>query len=121
RCASSPKHTGRRARRKCRIWRLMRAGGWRCTRRCSPGITARACERAPVRHCISFSPMAYKPLDLKITPGGLNLLAPGDQVAEGDCLDLTGFWPGAAGKLEQAPGYTHLSTAHLTNSFDGLC
>lgn len=65
--------------------------------------------------------MAYKPLDLKITPGGLNLLAPGDQVADGDCLDLTGFWPGAAGRLEQAPGYTHLSDAHLPNSFDGLC
>jgi hypothetical protein len=47
--------------------------------------------------------MAYKLQTQKILPGGLNLLAPGDQVTEGDCLDLTGWWAGAAGRLEQAP------------------
>jgi hypothetical protein len=52
----------------------------------------------------------YKLREQKIRPGGLNLLAPGDQVAEGDSLDLTGWWPGAAGRLEQAPSYVLLSS-----------
>jgi len=47
--------------------------------------------------------MAYAPKEAKIIPGGLNLLPPGDQVNDGDCLELTGFWPGAAGRLEQTP------------------
>ncbi len=44
--------------------------------------------------------MAYKLETLKILPNGLNLLQPGDA---GESLDLTDWWPGAAGKLEQAP------------------
>ena len=47
--------------------------------------------------------MAYQLKELKIYPGGLNLLPPSDQVNEGDCIDLTDWWPGSAGKLEQAP------------------
>lgn len=66
--------------------------------------------------------MAYQLDDVKISPNGLNLLSPGDQVAEGDCLDLKGMWPGAVGRLEQAPGYTYLSAAHpsITIPFDSL-
>ena len=59
--------------------------------------------------------MAYKLNEQRITPGGLNLLVPADQnprraaltdlinVPQGECLDLTDFWPGADGRLEQAP------------------
>lgn len=47
--------------------------------------------------------MAFKLQELKISPGGLNLLTPGDSPPELESLDLTDFWPGAAGKLEQAP------------------
>lgn len=65
--------------------------------------------------------MAYKPQEIKIAPNGLNLLAPGDAVPDGDCLDLTGFWPGAVGRLQQAPGYANLSAAHLAGYFDSLC
>jgi len=50
--------------------------------------------------------MAYELKELKVIPGGLNLAAPGDQVATGDCLDLTGFWPSAVGKLQQTKGWT---------------
>jgi hypothetical protein len=49
---------------------------------------------------------------LKIIPGGLNLLAPGDQVAEGDCLDLAGWWPEDAGKLQQGRGYVIKSNGY---------
>jgi hypothetical protein len=55
--------------------------------------------------------MAYQVKDLKILPGGLNLLPPGDQINEGDCLDLTDWWPGCAGKLEQAPQAVNLTGA----------
>lgn len=48
--------------------------------------------------------MAFDPIEIKIVPKGLNLVAPGDQVAEGDCLDLTGWWPGSAGRLQQQRG-----------------
>lgn len=65
--------------------------------------------------------MAYKSEEIKILPGGMNLLAPGDQVSEGDCLDLTGFWPGAVGKLQQAPGFSYLTPAQLGSFFDSLC
>jgi len=44
--------------------------------------------------------MAYKLETARILPNGLNLVAPGDQVSEGDCLDLQGWWPGAAGRVE---------------------
>jgi hypothetical protein len=50
--------------------------------------------------------MAYKLETLKIFPGGTNLVAPGDQVPAGDCLELTGFWPSSVGKLQQTQGYT---------------
>ena len=42
---------------------------------------------------------------LRITPNGLNLLAPVDQVAPGDCLELTGWFAGSAGGLQQARGW----------------
>ena len=63
--------------------------------------------------------MAYRLEEQKIIPGGLNLLAPGDQVAPGDCLDLTGFWPGAAGRLEQTPGYLAQTLTYVT--CDSVC
>jgi len=59
--------------------------------------------------------MAYKLNEQRISPGGLDLLVPADQnprraaltdlinVPQGECLDLTDFWPGADGRLEQAP------------------
>jgi hypothetical protein len=65
--------------------------------------------------------MAYAPQEIKIIPGGINLAAPGDQVAAGDSLDLTGFWPGAIGKLEQSRGFTNLSATQLGSVIDGLC
>ena len=54
--------------------------------------------------------MAYKEQELKIYPGGLSLVPPGDQVAEGACLDLTDWWPGCAGRLEQAPNRIAISS-----------
>ena len=66
--------------------------------------------------------MAYKQRELKIYPGGLNLLPPGDQVKEGDCLDLTDWWPGCAGRLEQTPQYVNLSgELEMTWGHDSLC
>jgi len=65
--------------------------------------------------------MAHKLLDLKIHPGSLNLLAPADQLPAGDCTDLTGFWPGAAGRLEQTPGYIGLTAGYGIKPFDSLC
>lgn len=47
--------------------------------------------------------MAYAPRELKIYPGGLNLVAPGDQVNDGDSLDLADWWPSSSGRLEQSP------------------
>lgn len=47
--------------------------------------------------------MAYESRELKIYPGGLNLVPPSDQVNEGDCLDLTDWWPASSGRLEQSP------------------
>lgn len=69
--------------------------------------------------------MAYKIETQKIIPGGLNLLAPGDQVAEGDCLELQDWWPAGVGKLEQSPGSSLVSgippipTANSLLSADG--
>jgi hypothetical protein len=67
--------------------------------------------------------MAYRLQEQKLLPGGLNLLAPGDQVAAGDCLNLSGWWASAAGKLEQAPAQTRRdsSGAPLLTRFDALC
>jgi hypothetical protein len=64
--------------------------------------------------------MAYEPQEIKIIPGGLNLAAPGDQVAAGDSLEVRGFWPGAIGKLQQAPDRQTLAF-DATYTFDGLC
>ena len=54
--------------------------------------------------------MAFEPIPLKIVPKGLDLVPPGDQVAEGDCLDLTGWWPGSTGRLQQARGWVKKNT-----------
>lgn len=55
--------------------------------------------------------MAYRLNELKIVPTGLNLLAPVDQIAPGDCLDLFGLWPGSAGRVEVAPPAVQVSAA----------
>lgn len=65
--------------------------------------------------------MAYKLLDLKLTPGSLNLAAPGDQIPETDCLDLTGWWQGSAGELLQAMGWRNLSIFQAGKAIDSLC
>lgn len=65
--------------------------------------------------------MAYKLKDQKIIPGGLNLLAPGDQVAEGDCLELKKWWSGAAGRLEQAPSAAVRNNPAVISTQDSLC
>ena len=65
--------------------------------------------------------MAYKLKEQKILPTGLNLLAPGDQVTEGDCLDLRGWWAGAAGRLEQAPTYVLKSSPVIGEIAHSLC
>lgn len=76
--------------------------------------------------------MAYKLNEQRITPGGLDLLVPSDQnprraaltdlvnVPQGECLDLTDWWPGADGHLEQAPQFTAV-TSGLTVSLHSLC
>ena len=65
--------------------------------------------------------MAYKLLDIKLTPGSLNLAAPGDQIPETDCLDLTGWWQSSAGQLLQGQGYQNLSAYHPGISLDSIC
>src|SRR5581483_12009697 len=64
--------------------------------------------------------MAFEPLTLPIVPKGLNLVPPGDQVAEGDCLALTGWWPGSAGRLQQARGWVTKSGAGSAPNLDTL-
>lgn len=64
--------------------------------------------------------MAYKLQTLRIIPTGINLLPPGDQVAEGDCLELTGWWPGAVGKLQQTRGYVNKSAGPVGVPIDSL-
>jgi hypothetical protein len=54
--------------------------------------------------------MSFDKEPLKILPNGLNLAPPGDQVAAGDCLELTGWFPGSVGKLEQARGWVQKNT-----------
>lgn len=66
--------------------------------------------------------MAYKPLEQKIIPSGLNLLAPGDAMPDGDCLDISGWWPGAVGRLQQSPQGAAFSAVHFGLPwFDSLC
>jgi len=47
--------------------------------------------------------MSFALKDLKIVPGGLNLLMPQDDPPQIDALDLTDWWANAADNLEQAP------------------
>ena len=64
--------------------------------------------------------MAYKLRDIKLNPGSINLLAPGDQPPEGDCLNLTGFWPGNAGKLQQTTGWLGITQGYSLLPFNAL-
>jgi len=70
--------------------------------------------------------LAYKLNEQRLTPGSLNLLVPADQnprraaftdlvnVPQGECLDLTDWWPGSDGHIEQAPQFTNISGADPT-------
>jgi hypothetical protein len=72
--------------------------------------------------------VAFKLLEERIVPGGLNLLTPTDQTArhgamtdvigtpQGDSLDLTDWWPAADGKLEQSPAPATLSSQGYVDS-----
>lgn len=77
--------------------------------------------------------MAYKLLEERITPGGLNLLVPSDQTArrgaaqdligtpQGDSLDLTDWWPAADGHLEQSPSYFQTNNPAVFGPQNSLC
>lgn len=65
--------------------------------------------------------MSYQLKEQKIIPGGLNLLAPGDQVAEGDCLDLRHWWPGSAGRLEQSPSLLTKNSPTVVSVQHSIC
>jgi len=66
--------------------------------------------------------MAYHLEPLLIIPGGLDLLAPGDQkTPQGDSLDLAGWFAGAQGKLEQAPSFGTSLTVPGFTFIDSLC
>jgi hypothetical protein len=65
--------------------------------------------------------MAYKLQEQKILPNGLNLLAPSDQVTEGDCIDLGDWWSGAAGRLEQAPTEVQVNSGSVYTAQDSIC
>lgn len=65
--------------------------------------------------------MAYKLLTQPIIPGGLNLLAPGDQTEPGACLDLADWWSGAAGKLEQAPTRIRRNSSSVYTVQHSIC
>ena len=66
--------------------------------------------------------MAYRLEPLLIIPGGLDLLAPGDQkTPQGDSLDLTDFFAGAQGKLEQAPQFGLTLSIPSATTLDSLC
>lgn len=47
--------------------------------------------------------MAYAPKELRVAPGSLNVLTPGDQDPQIESLQLTDWWPAAGATLEQAP------------------
>lgn len=64
--------------------------------------------------------MAFKLESHTITPGGLNLVAPGDQIAAGDCIDLTDWWAGSVGRLEQAPQLTVRNNPSIVTPMDSL-
>jgi hypothetical protein len=65
--------------------------------------------------------MAFQPQELKIVPTGINLVPPGDQVAPGDCLELTGWWPGSVGRLQQARGWVLKNSQAVGHNLDSLC
>lgn len=58
--------------------------------------------------------MAFDKEPLKITPNGINLIPPVDQVAPGDALELTGWFAGSAGGLQQARGWVQKNAAGVT-------
>lgn len=76
--------------------------------------------------------MAYKLNEQRITPGGLDLLVPADQnprrasltdlvnVPQGECLDLTDWFAGSDGRLEQAPQPTLASSPLATGAQNSL-
>jgi hypothetical protein len=59
--------------------------------------------------------MAYKKHEQAIVPGSLNLLAPGDKSADGDCLQLTNWRVDQAGQLTQRWGFTILNPIQLSS------
>jgi hypothetical protein len=64
--------------------------------------------------------VAFDKEPLKIIPNGINLLPPGDQVAAGDCLELTGWFPGSAGRLEQARGWVLKNSQDVGHALDSI-
>lgn len=62
----------------------------------------------------------YVPQEHKIIPGGLNLLAPGDSVSSGDCLDLTNLLPSTAGRIQQTFGLQPFTNAYLGVHFNSI-
>ena len=64
--------------------------------------------------------MAFQSQKLTIVPSGLNLVPPGDQVGEGDCLELTGWWPGSKGRLQQARGWVLKNSGPVGKKLDTL-
>lgn len=58
--------------------------------------------------------MAYRKFEQAIVPGSLNLLAPGDKSADGDCLQLQNFRVDQAGQLTQRWGWAALNPVQLS-------
>lgn len=65
--------------------------------------------------------MAFRRDTQQIYPGSINLLAPGDQVANGDWLALANFRPDSAGKLIQALGIETRTADEGAFQIDSLC
>lgn len=63
--------------------------------------------------------MAYKQQVIQIMPKGLNLLPPGD-APDGAALALTGWWPGAIGKLQQAKGWVQRNDTDVTDAIHSI-
>lgn len=55
--------------------------------------------------------MAYRKFEIPIIPGSLNLLAPGDKSADGDCLQITNWRVDQAGQLKQRYGWDVLNAS----------
>jgi hypothetical protein len=58
--------------------------------------------------------VAYRKFEQAIVPGSLNLLAPGDKSADGDCLQLTNWRVDQAGQLTQRWGWSALNPSQLS-------